>query len=389
VTALFQHLRLPLADPPRPLLFSAHIGDGKTTLLQQLRGQLEREEHDFVAFGEADERLDLSDIEYDDVLLSILAIVDQSLRQRYQEAMEADAIQRFWHELSRMANLPIQLDKAELSLGPFGKLTAIIRDSPNARLQVRQRLREAREATFLSVVNGYLHEAQQIVRRYGHRQLVVILDNLDRLPGIQGAGQVFPDERLLLGQATHLLGIQYHVIYAVRLALVRAQGANLMDRYGHQSLVVPMIPVHHPDNTPHEAGMAKLQEIVQRRLQAAGTDIAQAFSDTAQMVRLCRASSGHLRTLMTLMRSACAEARTAHTALPLTAADIGMAIRNIGAQARMVAADYAKELTLISTAHRLDGLPAEVRYAVFHHHLVYEYFADGNYWYDTSRLLVE
>ena len=92
MTALFQHLRLPLADPPRPLLFSAHIGDGKTTLLQQLRGQLEREEHDFVAFGEADERLDLSDIEYDDVLLSILAIVDQSLRQRYQEAMEADAI---------------------------------------------------------------------------------------------------------------------------------------------------------------------------------------------------------------------------------------------------------------------------------------------------------
>ena len=81
--------------------------------------------------------------------------------------------------------------------------------------------------------------------------------------------------------------------------------------------------------------------------------------------------------------------RAAHTELPLTAADVGMAIRNIGAQSRMVAADYAEALQLISTTHRLDGLPAEVRYAVFHHHLVYEYFADGNYWYDTSRLLVE
>jgi len=55
----------------------------------------------------------------------------------------------------------------------------------------------------------------------------------------------------------------------------------------------------------------------------------------------------------------------------------------------MVAADYAEALQLISTTHRLDGLPAEVRYAMFHHHLVYEYFADGNYWYDTSRLLME
>jgi AAA ATPase domain len=204
--ALFQYLRLPLEDQPRPFLFSGHIGDGKTTILKQLQGQLEREEHDLVAFGQADDRLDMSDVEYDDVLLAILSIVDQSLRQRFQADMEANPLQRFWQEISRMANLPVQLDKAELSLGPFGKLTTIIRDSPDARLQVRQRLREARGATFLGVVNDYLRQAQDIVRQHGHRQLVVILDNLDRLPEMQTAGQALPDERLFIGQATPFSG---------------------------------------------------------------------------------------------------------------------------------------------------------------------------------------
>ncbi len=76
--ALFQLLRLPLADldHPGPLLFTGHVGDGKTTLLKRLQVQLRREEKYFVAFGEADERLDLDDVEYDDVLPTILAVVD-------------------------------------------------------------------------------------------------------------------------------------------------------------------------------------------------------------------------------------------------------------------------------------------------------------------------
>jgi hypothetical protein len=177
------------------------------------------------------------------------------------------------------------------------------------------------------------------------------------------------------------------VLYTARLALVRAQEANLTARYGQRPLVVPMIPVRWPDGTPHETGLAKLREIVQRRLTEASTDIEQTFSNVAQVEQLCRASGGHLRTLMTLMQSTCAEARAAHAELPLTAVDVTAAIHNLGAQRRIIAANYAEALRQVSTTHRLDDLPPDVRYAVLHHRLVYEYFSGRDYWYDTSTLL--
>ena len=156
---------------------------------------------------------------------------------------------------------------------------------------------------------------------------------------------------------------------------------------GQSPLIAPMIPVRRPDGTPHEQGIAKLREIIERRLIAAGADFHQTFTDMAAVNRLCRASGGHLRELMTLMQSACAEAQAAHPELPLSAADVSAAIRNLGAQRRMVAADYLEALRQVSRTHRLDGVTADVRHALLRHRLVYEYFSGSEYWYDTSALL--
>lgn len=160
IPALFAKLLLPLSgDRPQSLLFSGHLGDGKTTILNRLRGQLEAEGY-FVAFGEADRRLDLNDVEYDDVLLTILAVVDQALRGKYRQSVEAGPFQHLWEELSRIAQLPVQLQgDAEVRLGPFVKMTATVKDAPDVRLQVRQNLRQARGPTFLQVVNDYISRA--------------------------------------------------------------------------------------------------------------------------------------------------------------------------------------------------------------------------------------
>ncbi len=91
--ALYERISLPLSDSPRPILFSGHIGDGKTTILNQFIGRLGQEENDFVAYGEASERLDLGDVEYDDVLLAILAVVNEALRERYRNTMAQNPFQ--------------------------------------------------------------------------------------------------------------------------------------------------------------------------------------------------------------------------------------------------------------------------------------------------------
>lgn len=382
---LFEQLLLPLAsDRPMSLLFSGHLGDGKTTILRQLQGQLETEGY-FVAFGEADARLDLSDVESDDVLLAILAVTDQALRERYRQDTETGPFRQLWDDLSRIAQLPVELKEAEVSLGPFAKMTATVKDALDVRLQVRQHLRQARGPTFLEVVNEYIRRAQEVIKKYKPRRLVVVLDNLDRVQETELPGGVYLDERLFLGQATQLLGVQCHIIYTMRLALAHAQASNLQARYGQMPIIVPMIPVRRRDGTPHEEGMAKLRNIIERRIEKAGTDLNYAFSGSA-VDRICRASGGYLRDLMTLVQRACAAGKRAHADLPLTEADVDTSIRNLGAQRRVVASGYKDALRDVAANHHLDNLPPDVRGALLRHRLVYEYF-DGDYWYDISPLV--
>ncbi len=387
--ALFQYLSLPLidADHPGPVLFSGHVGDGKTTLLKRLKGQLERDQNYFVAFGEADQRLDLDDVEYEDVLMAILAVVDTALRQAFRTDMEAPIFQQKWEELAQVAQLPKELSSVQLALGPFAKVTTTMKEAPDARLRIRQRLRSAQSPTFLEVINQYLERAQAVVEQRGFQQLVVILDNLDRIPEKRDQANVYLDERLFVENVSQLRSVACHVIYTIRLGLVYMQGPNLMNRYGRDPIIVPMIPVRHPDGSPHEGGMARLRQIIISRLSAARSNLQETFEHETLVDRLCRMSGGHLRELMTFVQSACSEALATHPELPLTAADAERALSRLGALRRRVAMDYTEELQHVAQTHSLDKLSPETRQALINQRLVFEYFMDGAYWYDLCPLL--
>jgi hypothetical protein len=388
IPAVYGELMLPLTDQePVSLLFSGHMGDGKTTILRQFQGLLE-EQGCFVAFGEADARLDLSDVEYDDVLLAILAVVDQSLRDRYQQDAQTGPFQQLWQELYRIANLPVELTSEwKVPLGPFGKISATVKDAPDVRLQVRQNLRQARGPTFLDVVNEYLSRAEAVVKRNGHQRLIVLVDNLDRLHETQSPGGMYPDERLFLGQASQLLAVHARVIYTVRRALAHARGPELQERYGHAPIIVPMVPVRRADNAEHTVGMAKLREVINKRLAAAETDASEVFSDQASVDNLCRSSSGHMRDLMTFVQRACAAAFS--VGLPLTPAHISAAVSSERALRRGAVTGRWDALGRVAESHRLDSVPSDVAQSLLRDRLVYEYFFGEEYWYDVCALCRE
>src|SRR5437764_8050788 len=69
--------------------FTGHLGDGKTTLLRRLEVLL-KAERVLVAFGEADDLIDLQNLEYEDLLIAMLTTVQQAAgaevgRDRVQE----------------------------------------------------------------------------------------------------------------------------------------------------------------------------------------------------------------------------------------------------------------------------------------------------------------
>jgi hypothetical protein len=359
---LFEQLKLPLAsERPRTLFFSGVLGDGKTTILKRLQVDLEKE-GDFVAFGEADHLFDLADVQYENILLAVMTVVDQTLRDWYQSEVKEGSFRQLWDELNRIAQLPIELSGDDApSTGPFGKLSAKLKDSPDIRLQVRQRLRQAQSPTFLQVVNEYLERARAVIGQRGHRRLVVVLDNLDRQSELPGSGSVAPDEVLFIRQSAQLTGLSCHVIYTARLWLVDEHSLLLADRYGESPVVVPMIPVRRPDGTPHEAGLERLREVIKLRIAAAGGDIPDVFSDEASVERICRMSGGWLRGLMTMVRSCCSVAQGRRHRDPagppaITPEDVEQALGTLSAQARLVAANYREPLSQVARSRSLFGL---------------------------------
>lgn len=384
--SIFNQLSLPLLDPPpRTLLFSGHVGDGKTTLLKQLERKLEQDRY-FVAFVQADERLNIEDVEAEDVILLILAVVDQMLRQRYRESLEDGVLKQRLQEIFHLLTQDVNPKELSFDFG-LGQLTADIKNAPGVRQELRARLRQARGPTFLEVANQYLHRAREILYGCGRKQLVVILDGFDRLTR-KISENVTLEQRLLLDQSSQLESINGHIIYTVSLPLARKEELNLSARYGHHPIMVPLIPPVTREGRNNIEGMAKLKEIIERRLQRAGTALQQTFDDETTVERLCKVNGGYLRGLMTLVRSVCAEALTVHDSLPLTREDAEVAIQRFGAQQRNDARRYHEVLNKVLAAHSLAEVDDEIQQALLDRNLVHCYY-DGDYWYDVCAPVKE
>jgi hypothetical protein len=87
--------------------------------------------------------------------------------------------------------------------------------------------------------------------------------------------------------------------------------------------------------------------------------------------------------LLTLVRSACAEALTIHPDLPLTYTDVERAIQQFGAPLRDNAQRYLKALQTVLETHSLAAIADEVQQILLDRYLVLRYFEQGEYWYDV------
>ncbi len=385
VRALHVQLSTPLVSPgTTALFFSGHLGDGKTTLLKHLEGRLEADGY-FVAYGEADKRLNVNDFTTEDVLLAILAILDQALRRRYGADVESGPLARIADRLLNVLRTSADELRIQGKVSPFVTLTTTLREAADERLKVRKELREARRPTFFDIVNEYLDRAREIVEKKGHRRAVVILDNLDRAPPISAADRALSDERLLLGPAVELLGLRCPVIYVVRLALIHANSAQLSERYGTRPVVVPMIAVRCRDGTSHGEGLRTLERVLEKRCREAGLEPEAAFAEGAAEA-LCRASGGHLRDLMVLVQQTCMQCLSGPGQLPLTAAHAQAAIREMRIDRRRAILDVRQALEQIGRSHDLADVSKDVRQTVLSQRMVYEYLDEEGLWYDVAPL---
>jgi hypothetical protein len=268
----------------------------------------------FVIYFEADiEDIDVNDVDFPDLLLAVIRHIGKALRERVQEELQPTWLRRFVDDLKRFLGSEVEFEQLELD-AKIAKLTATIKSSPDARVEIRRAL-EPHVSNLLEAGNSLLDEAVTRVKAKGYRDLVLIVDNLDRivLRDIPNS-QFNTQEQLFINRGVQLAQFHCHVIYTLPISLAFSPKATaLVHSFSRAPDVLPMVRVIQPNDTSDAAGMAAMQAIIRKRLQAADVAEDSAFDSSDTFDYLCRMSGGHVRNLLILLRSTC----TAAGALPL------------------------------------------------------------------------
>jgi hypothetical protein len=291
-----------------------------------------------------------------------------------------------WQDLKNLAFTKISFEKTEITqLVRIRESTRI----PNTRQNVRERI-NSDTVKLLDMLNDFIEDAKRKMPR-GKSQLVVIADNIDRIVPIpQQNGRTNLDEIFLDG-AQQLQSLNCHVIYTIPISMAYSSRAvDLRDIYGDPQ-VLPMIMVQTPDGKTNEAGLAKIMEIIKKRVEpfAPNADLeTEIFSSAESLQRLCFMSGGHVRNLMLLVRSAIDHIDS----LPITEKAIQRAITQArDTYRRTVEQDEWELLAKVACTKQIDNNDDRYYKLLFSRCVLqYKYFDDERElqpWYDVHPLI--
>lgn len=296
-------MRVYLEDIRNPIkvLFTGHRGSGKSTELNKLAALLRG--RFFIVRVKAIEVINAADLTYVDILLAM------ALRL-FQQATDARALSRRRRELIgdalledvyRWFSQEIVAEKISQPI-PDTELTAsvnlamvklegrISREAPTRRV-VRERV-EHRLSELLDRMNDVLDE----IARNARQRVLIMVEDIDKLD-LATARDLFQDH------AISLTTPRAHIIYSFPIALRNMNDFPQIRSNFAQRFILPNIRVHHRDGTDDEVGKDLLRELVWRRMD-------RSLIDAAALDMAVEMSGGLPRTLVLLVRSAAASARS-------------------------------------------------------------------------------
>ena len=298
--------------PTTAQLFTGHRGCGKSTELFRLRKRLEDAGYAVIYF-EADEIIDVEDIGYSDVLVAIAQQVYLGLRELDVELPDEllnDVFAWFAEIVFEQKNVKEFQGALQAEFG-FGlpqvltplaqlmtKITGQLRTGVELRKEIRRKL-DPQIAHLIDRINLLIQTGIAALRRQGKVGLVIMVDNLDRIPFRKLDETRNNHDALYIEHGEQLRALRCHLIYTVPIAILYSARARILTSIFPDCLTLPMIKVHTQDNQPWQDGLHKMRQILGERI-----DLDAVFEEKA-LEMLCEESGGHPRILMTLVRYAC------------------------------------------------------------------------------------
>ncbi len=382
------------SDTVTAQLFTGHRGCGKSTELLRLKDRLERANYAVIYF-EADDILDLNDIEYSDILVAIARQVHDGLRNAGVE-LDAELLEQIldWfaevvseRQYVEEAKVEVQAE-AKLSTPPIistfaqlmAKVTGQLKTGVESKHNIRLRL-DPQITQLIENVNLLLSDGQAKLRKAGKQGLVVIIDNLDRISFRPlSEGQRNTHDALYIEHGEQLRSLRCHLVYTVPIAMHYSKQATVLRGIFPESLILPMVKTRTKDGGTSDEGVQALREILAHRIQ-----LEEVFEEQA-LDLLCGICGGHPRDLMIAVRYACTYAQARYPR-PIDVASVEKAIeRLVNEYSRMIPEEHLPLLVRVHKTKRVEN--DDNHRAMLHNLSVLEYVNGAPPWHDVHPVVL-
>jgi energy-coupling factor transporter ATP-binding protein EcfA2 len=277
-------------------LLIGHPGSGKTTELHGLSQILEREDI-FTVIVDVEQFLSLDDVGYADVLLV-------AAERLLSQAMDQLGLHLDGHEVKEMrrsllvgTEVTQREKKADISLkGDLKILAGELKLSALKRKEFRDNI-EKDQASFLGALNSLLEKSRAQLNSHGRRDLVIIIDGLEKMRYRKLDDFHDTYEDLFVRRSELFSQVRCHQIMTV--PVVVSYEYNLQQLYTACERL-PMVALADHRGTKRDTGIAGMRRVVEARV-----DLDRVFETSDDILELIDFSGGHVRDLLRLVRYAC------------------------------------------------------------------------------------
>jgi len=281
------------------ILFSGHMGSGKSTELNRLANEPKIKEKFLVVKYSVKETLDIYKINYIDLLISIGAKI---FTEAVKNKVKID--KKLIKELTEWKNTIIEKTKIEeAEAGVETKATlSVFWASLTARLKREHTTRDA----VRTLIEPKLSELMELINlivdtiKAGLPQgkdLLVIIDDLEKIPNIEDASRLYHDTGLYLTEP------HCKIIYTVPIALhYSPKFKTVINTFGI-SKFFPNVRTFHKDGKRDEDATNRLKDFVFKRIE-------ESLIETDALEFAIEQSGGVARELIRIMQESCNKALT-------------------------------------------------------------------------------
>ncbi|MEH2013210.1 P-loop NTPase fold protein [Nostoc sp.] len=296
------------------ILFTGHRGCGKSTELKRIQNQWEKQYH--VIYLEVNEETDINDARYTDLYLIVIKQVEFELRKLGLK-FDPQLLQNFeswFKDITKETEETVERSvsiEGEATLKPEApfiaklmvKLLAQIKGSDKQKTTIRQTL-EKDLSRLKADINLLLGDAFVKLRKKlpQCKGLLIIFDNMDRVPPMVA-------EHLFFDYAAQLQELDCTIIYTVPISVL-CSPKNPLNQFDGNPHIVPMVNIYEFERDRchlnyNQTGLEAVASVIEKRV-----DIDAVFASRQELLDLAKASGGHVRQLMQMMRTACQTAST-------------------------------------------------------------------------------